>query len=225
MDFLVEDFNGADAYYAAGGAAEWADLKDVVNRLPLYLQASQQAGIGGRPIFDPKSTNAFLTTEAKSKGWNSIAVPNDLTEFGTDWDAGKGSTLAEWQFSNYPFLWNNVIRSEAVFKGKMKLGGLKLIQALIVVTKSGLFPSSNSTLYFGQAKAQLQGVMKFGTFSIPIRLVGLTIPDAATEVEVIWSEYAGRYARDTLKQTKKTMKVQWRAADKYGTAAARFSEA
>ena len=173
MDFLLEDFNGADAYYARQGATEWADIDNVVRRLPLCFQASQQAGIGGSPIFDPKATNAFLTAESAKLGWTVIPVPADLTEFGTDWDGGKGASLAEWQFSNYPFLWNNVIRSEAVYKSRTQLQGLQPVEALIVVTKSGVFPSSNSTLYFEQASAQIRAVTRFRAFSIPIRLASV----------------------------------------------------
>jgi hypothetical protein len=224
VDFLSEDFNGADRYYAGQGAGEWAEIEAVVRELPIYFQASQQAGISGRAIFDPKSTNAFLTDAARNRGWHAIPVPTDLTEFGLDWDAGKGATLAEWQFSNYPFLWNNVIRSEAVYKSRTVLKGLRPVEALIVVTKSGLFPSSNSTLYFGQTKAQLQAVTKFATFSIPIRLVGLTIPDETTDVEVVWSEYSGRYAREVLEQTTKRMAVRWGAAGKFGTRSGIFTD-
>jgi hypothetical protein len=171
--FDQADFNDAGAYFAGRGAAEWADLEVCIESLPLYLQPSGQRAKVGQPIFDPKATNAYLTNESHGRGWRKVPVPAGLTEFGTDWDAGKHETLAEWQFSNYPFLWNNVIRSEAVFKGETRLQGMMPIAALVVVTKSGMLPASNSTLYFEQARAQLNAVTTFGAFDLPIRLVVL----------------------------------------------------
>jgi hypothetical protein len=209
VDFVFDDFNGAAAYYDGAGAGEWSDLSRIVEGLPISLQASQQAGIGGRPIFDPKATNAFLNAEAARLGWRVIPVPAALKEFGTDWDGGKGGTLAEWQFSNYPFLWNNIIRSEAVYKGKVHLGGLGQIEGLVIVTKGGLFPSSNSTLYYEQAKAQVKAVTALGAFSIPIRLVGLTILQGTPTIDVMWSEYPERYCRDADRQTPKKMALRW----------------
>lgn len=225
MDFVMTDFNDADAYYAGEGAQEWADIEGIIRRLPLCFQGSLQAGIGGSPIFDPKATNAFLTSQALALGWRSIPLPTDLREFGNDWDAGKGATLAEWQFSNYPFLWNDVVRAEAVYKGQIRLENLAPIKALIVVTKSGVFPSSNSSLYFEQAKAQLSGATKFKTFSIPVRLVGLTIPPETESVAITWSEYGGRTSRTVIRQVTKPMAVKWtKRKGKYGSSSARFEE-
>jgi hypothetical protein len=219
MHFVLSDFNNATNYYAGAGAQEWRDLEEIIRQLPIFFQASQQAGLGGSPIFDPKATNAFLASQASTRGWHVIPVPHDLTEFGTEWDGGKGGTLAEWQFSNYPFLWNNVIRSEAVYKSKTQLAGLQSVKALVVVTKSGIFPSSNSTLYFEQARAQLEAVTKFGAFTIPIRLVGLTLPAGTAVTDVVWSEYPGRYSRAAAQQVTRRMAVTWRQAGKYGVIA------
>lgn len=216
MEFVVSDFNDADAYFKKAGAAEWSDLSSILEAMPLHLQSSDQAGRVGRPIFDPKATNAYLTDHAKRKGWDGIPVPSQLVAFGTGWDGGKGATLAEWQFSNYPFLWNNVIRTEAVFRSQLVLGSLKPIKGLVVVTKGGMFPSSNSTLYYEQAKAQLTNVMEFGTFSVPIRLVGLTIPEKAEKIEVVWSTYDGRYGREPNETAQLVMRVRRRKASKYG---------
>jgi len=225
MDFHLTDFNDASTYYAGDGAQEWAEIEDVIRRLPLYLQASDESGRrSGSPIFDPKATNAFLSAEAKRLGWRTIAVPKELTAFGTDWDAGKGGSLAEWQFSNYPFLWNNVIRSEAVYKGQVRLEGLSPIRALIVVTKCGLFPSSNSTLYFEQARAQTEAVTKLKAFEIPIRLIGLTLPEGIERVTAIWSDYPGRYSRVFARQAEREMTVAWRRKGKYDMPMVTFRE-
>lgn len=216
MDLLFTDFNGADAYYGGPGAPEWSEIESIIRRMPLFVQGSQQKGKTGRAIFDPKATNEFLNAEAAALGWRAIPVPRELTEFGKDWDAGKGATLAEWQFSNYPFLWNNIIRSEAVFKSGMRLPGLEVIKGLVVVTKSGRFPSSNSTLYFEQALAQISGLAKIGSLSIPIRLVGLTLLDGTESAEVIWSEYPGRYSRSALRRGNQKMQVVWKKKGKHG---------
>ncbi len=54
MEFLVADFNGSEGYYGGAGAPEWADLVEVIGKMPLYLQGSLQSGKIGEAIFDPK---------------------------------------------------------------------------------------------------------------------------------------------------------------------------
>jgi hypothetical protein len=223
MRVLHSDFNGADQFFATdAGASEWSDVQRILRGMPLYMQASDQRGKKGKPIFDPKATNAHLNRATQECGWAPIPVPDDLTEFGTDWDGGKRSTLAEWQFSNYPFLWNNIIRTEAVFNAKTRLPGLMAIRGLIVVTKCGLFPASNSTLYYEQAKAQLEAATRFGAFSIPIRLVGLSISTGPTS-QAIWSIYSGRYARKPESQETVTMRVKRTGKGKYGAQRVTFT--
>lgn len=141
-----------------------------------------------------------------------------------DWDAGKGSILVEWQFSNYPFLWNNVIRSEAVYSSRETLPGMPLpVDALIIVTKSGSFPASNSTLYYEQAKAQLNTVTSWGVFKIPIRLVGLTIPPGTAQVQANWNTYAERYGRATIDTEVRTFDIGWTKPARHGNRVAIFS--
>ena len=149
------------------------ELTTVLQQLTPQLQPSDQAGKQGVAIFDPKGTNASLTAAAATLAGIRCQCQNPLTAFCIDWDAGKNAVLAEWQFSNYPFLWNNVIRSEAIFKAQLTLVAMAPIKVLVVVTKSGCFPASNSTLYYEQACAQLDAVTSLGVFDIPIRLVGL----------------------------------------------------
>jgi hypothetical protein len=190
----------------------------MILEMPLFLQASDQAKKVGSPIFDPKGTNSHLTAAADERGWQKVPVPAALQVFGVDWDAGKGGSLAEWQFSNYPFLWNNVIRSEAVFKSKTPLPRVPEVRALIVVTKSGIFPSSNSTLYYEQAAAQLEVVTAFQAFTIPIRLVGLTIAEGVASTEAVWSHYGARYHREGERE-KRQFSVRWKQSNRYGLAA------
>lgn len=222
MHYEVEDFAGAGEYFSYEGSREWNDLSEILDRCSVQLQPSDQAGLGRSPIFDPKATNRELTDAAAELGWNAIPVPEELQMFGKDWDAGKGRTLAEWQFSNYPFLWNNVIRTQGVYRSEIRLKGMRGVEALVVVTKSGRFPSSNSTLYFEQARAQLSAVMGFQAFTLPIRLVGLTLQPNATEVEAIWNTYAGsRYDRVPATREVRTFDISWNArAAKHGHFAA-----
>jgi hypothetical protein len=225
MHFQLRDFNASDQYFAGTGAAEWLELEAVLKSLPAFFQASDQKGKAGSPIFDPKATNAHLCAESQRRGWRVIPVPEVLRPFGDEWDAGKASTLAEWQFSNYPFLWNNVIRTEAVFRGKVQLSGLQPIAALVVVTKSGIFPASNSTLYYEQAIAQLSTVMSFNTFSVPIRVVGLTIPPDVDTLSIQWSAYSNpRYDRAPTAQSTRTLRIlRTHAVRVHGTPGARFT--
>jgi len=217
------DFNGAAEYFAGAGAPEWRDIAQVVEDLPTCFQASDQAGIRGTPIFDPKATNLALTMMAAERGWRSIPVPAELRAFGDDWDGGKRRTLAEWQFSNYPFLWNNVIRTDAVFKQGRGLGPVERVDALIFVTKSGVLPSSNSSLYYEQGRAQLDVVTTLDVFDVPIRFVGLGVRPGATEIEAAWTTYEARTSRTVRSTERRTMRVIWGGrASKYGVPRATF---
>jgi hypothetical protein len=224
VHLVIRDFNAADTYFAGDGAAEWGELHDALSALAPHFQASDERGKVGRPIFDPKGTNAALHAAVQAEGWSVVPVPEELTMFGNDWDAGKGSTLVEWQFSNYPFLWNNVIRTQAVVTGKVGLAGVGTTRALVVVTKSGLFPASQSTLYFEQAAAQLDAVFKTGAFDLPVRLAGLAIPAGAQEIDAVWTEYGGRYSREPTKPREHVrMRVTWGRPNQYGQPKATFA--
>ncbi|MFD5276829.1 hypothetical protein ACFWIX_04630 [Pseudarthrobacter sp. NPDC058362] len=223
MHYVIRDFNGAAEYFSEVGESRWAEISSVLTSLRPQLQPSDQAGIVGRPIFDPKATNAALTAKAAELGWTNVIVPPELQPFGKDWDAGKGVVLAEWQFSNYPFLWNNIIRSEAVFHSRGILTPLNgPVEALVIVTKTGSLPASNSTLYFEQAEAQINTVTTLGVFGIPIRLVGLGIEPDVSVLDCDWNLYSGRYSRvpDTAQRT---FDIAWGRAGQYGNLAARFS--
>ena len=67
--------------------------------------------------------------------------------------------------------------------------------ATVVLTKGHMFPASNSTLYFEQARDQLNALATHRVFDSPIRLVGLFAPRTGT-IPVTWTEYtASRYSR------------------------------
>jgi hypothetical protein len=217
MEYLVEDFNDADTYFSKEGKSNWEELSQIFKSLQLQLQVSDQAGKQDTLIFDPKGTNAKLTSMASEKGWQKIPVPLDLQPFGKDWDSGKGSVLAEWQFSNYPFLWNNIIRSEAIFQSQDQLPQLTSpAKALVIVTKSGSIPSSNSTLYFEQAFAQISTVTKLGVFRVPIRLVGLAVPESASYVQCALNSYLARYGRETETSVDTQIEINWGRPGQYG---------
>ena len=109
-------------------------------------------------------------------------------------DFAKAGIIIEIQFSNYPFLLNNTLRSEFFFKAKIGLVGYPT-NLLIMVTKALMFPASNSTLYYEQAVNQLTALGKYQVFDLPIRLVGL-FEQQNTIVPIIWTEYLSkRYSR------------------------------
>ncbi|MBN3923053.1 restriction endonuclease, partial [Nostoc sp. NMS4] len=109
-------------------------------------------------------------------------------------DFAKAGIIIEIQFSNYPFLLNNTLRSELFFKAKTEFVGYPT-NLVILVTKALMFPASNSTLYYEQAVNQLTALTKYQVFDIPIRLVGL-FEQQNTIVPIIWTEYSSkRYSR------------------------------
>jgi hypothetical protein len=219
----IYDFNDADKYFAEAGAAEWTDIAQIVDSLVPMLQPSGQAKIQGTPVFDPKATNLALSEEAAKMGWCTVPVPVKLRAFGIKCDSGKNHTLVEWQFSNYPFLSNNVIRTEVAFRQSIKFAGIGTVKALIVITKCGVFPASNSSLYYEQAKAQLEVAVKLGLFDLPIRLVGLSIPPGADRFDALWKTYVDRTSRTEVESLPCEIAVTWTGkSSSYGAPTASF---
>ena len=168
-----QDFNAADKVITANHRTEWRELREVLTALPLHLKASDQAGLQGKPIFDVVGTNEFIRGEAVKRGWlATIPIPSEYAIFGTDVDLGKNGMLVEVQFSNCPFLLNNMLRAQFFVKAKIPLTG-KTTDVMVIVTKAKMFPASNSTLYYEQGVSQLKALGEHGMFDVPIRLVGL----------------------------------------------------
>jgi hypothetical protein len=194
MHIRYQDFNGAGQVVANGYQQEWMELENVLTSMPLHLKASDQAGILGRAIFDPVGTNQHIADGLIPLGWGQkILIPQSFKFLGTDVDFGKNGIVVEVQFSNYPFLLNNTIRSELFYRSQTVFH--KWPTALIViVVKGGMFPSSNSTLYYEQALNQLNALAQHGVFTVPIRLVGLF-----ENVGPVWANWTGysmaRYSR------------------------------
>jgi hypothetical protein len=164
--------------------------------MPLHIKASDQAKIKGNPIFDPVGTNKYIKTALINYGWQSnIPIPAPFKFLGTDIDFAKAGIVIEIQFSNYPFLLNNTLRSELFFKSKTEFAGYQT-NLVILVTKAQMFPASNSTLYYEQAVNQLTALGQNKVFDVPIRLVGL-FEQLNTTIPVVWTEYSSkRYSRN-----------------------------
>ncbi|WP_213361028.1 hypothetical protein [Brachymonas denitrificans] len=194
MQVQITDFQGAGAAIAGPYAAQWQELEQVLLNMPLHLKASDQDGKQGSPIFDPVGTNEYIAAALTPLGWGGgIPIPPAFSFLGTDIDFGKNGLLAEIQFSNYPFLLNNTIRSQLFFNAGTVFHGAPT-GLVVIVTKAGMFPSSNSTLYYEQAVNQLNALAQNGVFTVPIRLVGLF--ESVGQVNATWTDYAAaRYSR------------------------------
>ena len=160
-------------------------------------KGSDQRGKENNYIFDPKGTNEIIKSELIKKNWTpNLKIPDDFNPLGKDIDFFKDGIIVEVQFSNYPFLLNNVVRSELFFKNANILN--KKIESLVIITKVKAFPSSNSTLYFEQASNQLDLLSKNNLFSIPIILIGLDC-EIDKKQKIVWSEYKeARYSRESI---------------------------
>ena len=203
MLLQTTDFNRADALIDLAFQQEWKVLQRVLKKMPLHLKASDQHGIQGTPIFDPVGTNEHIKAGLrKRRGWrDNIPIPAEYDFLGTHVDFCHGAMLVEIQFSNYPFLLNNTVRSELFYKAKTPLAG-KPIELAVIVTKAKMFPASNSTLYYEQAKKQLMALAKNHVFDVPIRLVGLFSPESGV-IPVQYTKYsATRYSRTVVKRAK-----------------------
>lgn len=176
--------------------------------MPLHLKASDQSGLQGKPIFDPVGTNEYIKRALSDIGWRSnVTIPNDFDFLGTDVDFARGSLLVEAQFSNYPFLLNNVIRSELFSKAGLSLDGSP-VDSVIIITKGHMFPASNSTLYYEQAVKQLNELAHHSVFDVPMRLVGLK-EDIDQTVNARWTDYsATRYSRTVVTQRNCICRIQ-----------------
>ena len=194
MIIQYTDFNGSDSLITNNFQNQWNELSDIITKMPLHLKASDQRGKQGNPIFDPVGTNEHLKDELKKINWQpNVRIPEEFTFLGKDVDFTKDGVLVEVQFSNYPFLLNNVVRSELFYKSKTLLPDIP-IKVLFIITKAHMFPSSNSTLYYEQAIQQLNSLVKHNVFDVPTRLIGLF--EKTQQTSVTWSEYSeSRYSR------------------------------
>ncbi len=114
--------------------------------------------------------------------------------------------MVEVQFSNYPFLLNNTLRSELFFRSGTVFHEIPT-RLVVVISKAGMFPSSNSTLYYEQALNQLTALSQHHVFTVPMRLVGL-FAESGT-VEAIWTDYsAARYSRTVIARNQRRFTIE-----------------
>lgn len=207
MELKIKDYNNAKQLIESSYAAQWADISKVLSEMPLHLKASDQAGIQGQAIFDPVGTNAYIKDGIVALNWiPNKEIPAEYRFLGTDIDFVKSGVIVEVQFSNYPFLLNNLLRSELFFKAGTKFTE-HATKLLVIITKAHMFPSSNSTLYFEQASNQLDALSEKNVFDVPIRLVGLASP-ISDAVPCNWTEYNDpRYSRTVVKQENINIKI------------------
>jgi hypothetical protein len=207
MILELTDFNNADKVISGKYPTEWEEIKEVSEGMPLHLKESDQAGIQGNPIFDPVGTNGYIKNGLQAKHWKSnISLPKEYDFMGTDIDFGKNGFIGEAQFSNYPFLLNNILRAELFFKGGVILADHETA-CLFIITKGHMFPASNSTLYYEQAKYQLEALSKNKVFDAPIRLVGLK-ENVGKKIPAIWTTYTEpRYSRTVTTRAELTCDI------------------
>ena len=208
MILKYSDFRGADIQASGGHQSEWEELQDVLSSLNLHLKASDQAGIQGKPIFDVVGTNEHIKLHLQEKNWSAnVKIPKEFEFLGTDFDFSKNGVIVEAQFSNYPFLMNNVLRAQLFFKSKTPLLE-EPTSLVIIITKAHMFPASNSTLYYEQGAKQLAALAKYQVFDVPIRLVGL-FESLNSEIVAKWSEYENpRYSRTPLFRTNRRCRIR-----------------
>jgi hypothetical protein len=198
MDLLISDFGGFEGV-DIGNA--WDEMEEVLGALPLYLKHSDQAGRVGSFIFDPVGTNETIKSELKKRGWGAnIPIPAGLEGLGTDVDYGTAGLVAEGQFSNYPFFFNNVFRTHVFYKSGTEFPSIGAIRAAVIITKARLFPASNSTLYYEQAVRQMNFLIRVGAIELPVRLVGLTVASDVPTDAVFTRYHAPRYSRTVVER-------------------------
>jgi hypothetical protein len=203
MDMQIRDYNSAADLFENRLGKQWDDISAAIRRTPLHLKASDQDGKQGDPIFDPVGTNLALKGHLKGVGWESdVPVPKDHRILGKAVDFAKGSVLIEAQFSNYPFLLNNILRTELFYQAEVSIIKASTVRAAVIITKARMFPASNSTLYFEQAEAQLGALAQHSVFDAPIRLVGMFVKPGV-RCTAVWTKYKSRTSRTIVRQSQR----------------------
>lgn len=212
MRIRYTDFNGSAEAISSTYSIPWTELADALGGMPLHLKASEQDGIQGNAVFDPVGTNDYIAQALRGSAWSGkIPIPDAFGSFGADVDFAKQGMVVEVQFSNYPFLLNNTIRSEMFFRAGTVFHGAPT-GLVVIVTKSGMFPSSNSSLYYEQAISQLTALVAQSVFTVPLRLVGLY--EEPGPVTATWTTYPGRTSRTVHARETRTVTITQGASTK-----------
>lgn len=206
MDIKFTDFNGAKDSFERRHASLWDQVFRSLTSLPLHLKDSDQSGKQGSLIFDPVGTNFSIRESLTQENWvANVPVPKKFNFLGSGVDFVKNGVVVEVQFSNYPFLLNNAVRAELLFKSKENMAGAQ-IESLILITKGHMFPASNSTLYYEQGVNQLTELSRNDVLEIPIRLVGLF--SAFGTVSAKYTGYhAPRYSRTVIDRSDRLVTI------------------
>lgn len=163
--------------------------------MPLHIKPSDQMGLQGTLIFDPVGTNEYIKNALVKLQWQTnIVIPAEYRFLGKAIDFAKAGIILEIQFSNYPFLLNNTLRSELLFKAGTSFAQSST-KIVIIITKAQMFPASNSTLYYEQVVQQLTALIQNNVFEVPMRLVGLFEPQntITSAISTVYKEK--RYSR------------------------------
>lgn len=206
MIIKIKDFNKADEVISKNFVKEWNELNEVLKSLPLYLKSSEQRGKKGNLVFDPVGSNMFIKEELMKKNWISpIPIPSEYSCLGIDIDFGKVGILIEVQYSHYAFLLNNTLRSELFYKIKFEIDN-KPLKLVIIITKSNMFPSANSSLYYEQAVEQLLAIANHSIFNVPIRLIGL-FENNGNNISALWTKYLSNTSRKIKEQNEISVNI------------------
>lgn len=196
----IIDYNEAKHLIKNEFENEWLELNSILLKMPLYLKESQQKGKEKQLVFDPIGTNRYISKELTEKKWcKDIDIPKKFRALGKEIDFGKNHIILESQFSNYPFLSNNIFRSEIMFRKEPELEKIGKIKLFIILTKDHAIPSANSSLYCQQARNQVKFSEEI--FSLPIRLISLHCK-INTKINAIMTDYKKRYSRDSINDEK-----------------------
>jgi hypothetical protein len=198
MRLEIADFGRSARAIESRFAEQWGELEQALLSMPLHVKSSDQRGIQGTLIFDPIGTNRFLV-DRLSPPWHRLLIPAEHREWGTDVDLAYRGVLLEVQFSNYPFLVNNLLRAVVLRRAGVLVDGFP-IGVVVVVTKTHEIPASQSTLYYEQAVRQTSALVRAEVLPFPIRLVGVGVP-VEQEILVTRTQYLEtRHSRTVVNQ-------------------------
>lgn len=194
----ITDFNGVQDALRGPRADAYAAIETSLTSMTLQLKASDQAGKQGTLIFDPVGTNKAVKRLLEPHGFVSgHPVPAEFAAFGIDVDFARSGIAVEVQFSNYPFLINNLMRTDLFFERRTPMPD-DPTALLVVITKAHMFDASNSTLYYEQAVRQLTLLAETKKFKLPVRLIGLFAPKNVEFEACVNERHAARYSRTTV---------------------------
>ena len=163
------------------------------------MKASGQKDKGASPIFDPVAANAMIKAALLPLGWKTnVAIPEEVSFLGTDVDYLHSGLLAEAQFSNYPFLSQNVLRTALFIRSNTLFDGAPII-ALVIIVKAHMIPASNGVANYEQAVSLVTSLIKHRVVDLPTRVVGLFAAQGVP-VPAVWSEYPSARSRRPTSQ-------------------------